>query len=169
MYRRSELRRVLRLLVDGMTRKTVLLAVLLLLVAAGAIAAALAAPWFFSWAFWQEVFTLKYWQEGDDSTSRSEVFRNLGLAGIALGALIVGSTRALSAHRQAGAAVEQARIAEEGLFTERFSRAAEQLGSAQLPVRLGGIYALWRLTQDSPTRDLVAVVDILSAFVRDPP
>ena len=152
-----------------MTRKSVLLAVLLLLVAAGAIAAALAAPWFFSWAFWQEVFTFKYWQEGGDSTSRSEVFRNLGLAGIALGALIVGSIRALSAHRQARAANEQARIAQQGQFTERFSRSAEHLGSKEMPVRLGGIYALWRLVQDSPERDVVPVIGILCAFVRGPP
>ena len=63
-----------------------------------------------------------FWQEGSDSTSRSEVFRNLVLATIAVGALVVGSARAWSANLQAGAAVEQARIAEEGLFTERFSR-----------------------------------------------
>ncbi len=73
-----------------MTRRSVLLAVLLLLAAAGAIAAALGAPWFFS---------LAYWQEGGVGTSRSEVVRNLGLAFIALGALIVGSMRAWSAHR----------------------------------------------------------------------
>ncbi|MCH8113319.1 MAG: pentapeptide repeat-containing protein [Proteobacteria bacterium] len=160
MTRKSELLGVLRRLVDGMTRKSVLLAVLLLLVAAGAIAAALTAP---------PIFSFVYWQEGDDSTSRSEVFRNLGLAGIAFGALIVGSIRALSAHRQARAASEQARIAEQGQFTERFSRAAEQLGSPALPVRLGGIYALWRLAEDSSLRDLISVIDILCAFVRHPP
>jgi hypothetical protein len=36
-------------------------------------------------------------------------------------------------------------------------------------VRLGGIYALWRLASDSPERDVVPVIDILCAFVRDPP
>ncbi len=54
-------------------------------------------------------------------------------------------------------------------FTERFSRAAEQLGNPVLPVRLGGIYALWRLTEDSSLRDVIYVIDILCAFVRDPP
>ena len=114
-------------------------------------------------------FSFAYWQEGGVGTSRSEVFRNLGLAAIALGALIVGSIRAWSAHRQARAANEQARIAEQGQFTERFSRAAEQLGNPALPVRLGGIYALWRLAEDSSLRDVISVIDILCAFVRDPP
>ena len=47
--------------------------------------------------------------------------------------------------------------------------AAEHLGSEQLPVRLGGIYALWRLAEDSPERDEKTVWDILCAFVRVPP
>ena len=63
-----------------------------------------------SWAYWQEVFTLAYWQEGGEKgTSRSEVLRNFLLAAIALGALIVGSMRARSAHRQAN-------VAEQGNF-----------------------------------------------------
>jgi hypothetical protein len=134
-------------------------ALAILAVAAVGIWAALP-PTIFSWA---------YWQDAVDGTSRSEVFRNLALAGIALGALIVGSIRARSAHRQARAANEQARIAEQGQFTERFSRATEQLGNPALPVRLGGIYALWRLAEDSSVRDLKSVIDILCAFVRDPP
>ncbi len=36
-------------------------------------------------------------------------------------------------------------------------------------MRLGGIHALWRLAEDSSLRDLVSVIDILCAFVRDPP
>ncbi len=129
------------------------------------------------------VFSWAYWQEGDTSTSRSEVFRNVGLFFVAVIALGFGIWRAWTAHRQAEAsqrqaeaaiaqaraANEQARIAEEGQFTERFSRAVEHLGSEQLPVRLGGIYALWRLAKDSPEHDMTSVVDILCAFVRDPP
>lgn len=39
----------------------------------------------------------------------------------------------------------------------------------ELPVRLGGIFALWRLAEDSPARDEKTVWDILSAFIRNPP
>ena len=122
------------------------------------------------------VFSWAYWQEGDTSTSRSEVFRNVGLFFVAVIALGFGIWRAWTAHRQAEAsqrqaeaANEQARIAQQGHITDRFSTAVEHLGSAQLPVRLGGIYALWRLIKDSPERDVISVVDILCAFVRHPP
>ncbi len=136
------------------------------------------------------ILSWAYWQEGGSGASRSEVFRNFGLfvaAGIALvfafwrariatrqaeaaaARADAAIEQARAANEQARAANEQARIAEQGQFTERFSRAAEHLGSGQLPVRLGGIYALWRLTQDSPERDVISVIDILCAFVRDPP
>ncbi len=105
--------------------------------------------------FWE------YWGHGKGAT-RSEIFRNFGLALIAFFGLCFGIWRAWTAHRQAI-------VAEQGLITDRFSTAVDQLGSNQLPVRLGGIYALWRLTEDAPERDVVRVVDILCAFVRSPP
>jgi uncharacterized protein YjbI with pentapeptide repeats len=129
------------------------------------------------------ILSLAYWQEGGASTSRSEVLRNLGFLAAGVIALAVGSWRAYTAYRQtqasqrqaeaaneqARAANEQARIAQQGHITDRFSRAVEHLGSEELPVRLGGIYALWRLIKDSPERDVISVIDILCAFVRDPP
>jgi hypothetical protein len=60
---------------------------------------------------------------------------------------------------------EQLRVAEQGQITERFTRAVDQLGSDQLDVRLGGIYALERIARDSAD-DRVAVVEVLAAFVR---
>src|SRR3954447_13018885 len=44
------------------------------------------------------------------------------------------------------------RLSRAGQITERFTRAIDQLGSTQLDVRLGGIYALERLARDSPRR-----------------
>ena len=153
---------------------------------------------------------LAYWLEGDGNTSRSEVVRNAMLvvaAFIGLGLI----WRAVTAHRQANAAIrqataanvqataaneqataaneqataaneqataanEQARIGNQGPLTKRFSRAVEQLGSDQLALRLDGIFALWRLLAESTeqlsgdtiNRDAIAIVDILSAFVRYP-
>ena len=128
------------------------------------------------------IFSWAYWQEGGSNTSRSEVVRNLGLLAAAVIGLVVGSWRAVTAYmqarasqRQAAAALEQvevanvqARIAQQGQITNLFSTAVEHLGSEQLPVRLGGIYALWRLIKDSPDR-VISVIDILCAFVRHPP
>ncbi|MEQ4724699.1 pentapeptide repeat-containing protein [Nonomuraea sp. B19D2] len=64
------------------------------------------------------------------------------------------------------ASLQAQRTAEQGQITDRYTKAAEQLGSSKRAVRLGGLYALERLAQDSP-RDHQAVYDVLAAFVRE--
>jgi uncharacterized protein YjbI with pentapeptide repeats len=49
---------------------------------------------------------------------------------------------------------------------ESFSKAIEQLGSEKLEVRLGGIYALERISQESP-KDYWTVMENLTAFIRE--
>jgi hypothetical protein len=57
--------------------------------------------------------------------------------------------------------------------TERFTRAIDQLGAtdekgkSRLEVRLGGIYALERLANDSPNRDYSTIMEVLTAYVRE--
>jgi hypothetical protein len=58
------------------------------------------------------------------------------------------------------------RLTEQGHITDRYTKAIEQLGSAKLDVRLGGVYALERIAVDSK-RDHPTVVEVLSAFVRE--
>jgi uncharacterized protein YjbI with pentapeptide repeats len=58
-------------------------------------------------------------------------------------------------------------VTEQGHITERYTKAIEQLGGDKLAVRLGGIYALERLAQDSPQRDHPTVVEVLGSFVRE--
>ncbi len=53
----------------------------------------------------------------------------------------------------------------EGQVTDRYTKAIEQLGSAKIEVRLGGIYALHRLARDSE-RDRETIVEVLIAYVR---
>ena len=60
----------------------------------------------------------------------------------------------------------QLKIAEQGQITDRYNAAITNLGSGSVDVRLGGIYALQRIMQDSP-RDQPTVVAVLCAFVRD--
>ena len=60
----------------------------------------------------------------------------------------------------------QLQIAQQGQITDRYNAAIANLGSRSIEVRLGGIFALQRLMQDSP-RDQSTVVSILCAFVRD--
>jgi uncharacterized protein YjbI with pentapeptide repeats len=57
-------------------------------------------------------------------------------------------------------------LAEQGQVTDRYTKAIEQVGSGQLDVRIGGIYALERIARDS-ARDHPAVMEVLAAFVRD--
>ena len=54
---------------------------------------------------------------------------------------------------------------QEAQFTDRFTKAINQLGDKQLDVRLGGIYALERLGKESP-EDRAPIVEVLTAFVR---
>lgn len=68
----------------------------------------------------------------------------------------------------AGAAAgwQQLRLAREGQITERFTRAIDHLGSDNLDVRLGGIYALERVAKNSQS-DRPTVTYVLGAFVRE--
>src|SRR5207247_10793863 len=69
----------------------------------------------------------------------------------------------------AGALVFTARnfiLSREGQVTDRYAKAIEQLGSKELDVRIGGIYALERVARDS-AEDHPTVMDVLAAFVRE--
>ena len=60
---------------------------------------------------------------------------------------------------------EQRELERQAQITERFNSAVEHLGSNELAIRLGGIYALNRIGRDS-VGDRDAIVDILAAYVR---
>src|SRR5215212_9499357 len=60
---------------------------------------------------------------------------------------------------------ETLRTTREGQITDRFTRAIDQLGSKELEVRLGGIYALERIASDSE-RDHWTIMEILTTYVR---
>ncbi|WP_458691260.1 pentapeptide repeat-containing protein [Nocardia tengchongensis] len=61
---------------------------------------------------------------------------------------------------------EQYGLAQQTAITDRFAKAVEQLGnSSSLDIRLGGIYLLGRLMNDSP-QDRSSILSVLGAFVR---
>lgn len=60
----------------------------------------------------------------------------------------------------------QIQISQQGQITDRYNAAITNLGSTSTDVRLGGIYALQRIMEDSP-RDQPTVVAVLCAFIRD--
>ena len=66
---------------------------------------------------------------------------------------------------QLKASQDQLTIAQEGQITQRFAQSVDQLGSAQIVVRLGGIYALERIARNSPA-DAATIGEILSSYIR---
>ncbi|PRY37956.1 pentapeptide repeat-containing protein [Umezawaea tangerina] len=66
----------------------------------------------------------------------------------------------------AAATWRQVQVNREGQITERFTRAVEQLGSDNVDVRIGGVYALERVARNS-SADRDSVQFLLAAFVRN--
>jgi hypothetical protein len=68
-------------------------------------------------------------------------------------------------------AEEDLKATKEGQITERFTRAVDQLGAGDkdgnsaIEIRLGGIYALERIANESKT-DYWNIIEILTAYVR---
>ncbi len=60
----------------------------------------------------------------------------------------------------------QLQTTEQSQITDRYTAAISDLGSNSVDVKLGGIYALQRIMQDSP-RDQPTIAAVLCAFVRD--
>ena len=60
----------------------------------------------------------------------------------------------------------QLQITEQGQITERYNAAITDLGSASTDTRVGCIYALQLIMQDS-SRDQSAIIAVLCAYVRD--
>jgi uncharacterized protein YjbI with pentapeptide repeats len=57
-------------------------------------------------------------------------------------------------------------VARQGQITERFTRAVEQLGSADMAIRVGAVFALERIAHESE-KDRASIIDLLAAFTRD--
>lgn len=89
------------------------------------------------------------------------------LAGIlAIIGIYMGHRRIRALERQVQIGQEQLQVAQEGQITERFTRAIEQLGSDKMEIRLGGIYALERIANDSD-KDYWPIMETLTAYVRE--
>ena len=57
-------------------------------------------------------------------------------------------------------------LTEQGQVTDRYTKAVGQLGDESSPVRVGGVYALERIGNDS-CRDRVTIIYVLGAFIRE--
>ena len=91
-------------------------------------------------------------------------------------ALVLLWWRSASANRQARAALEQAkvaqnqfRLAERGSLTGLFQASSDMLGSEVVAVRIGGIHALMRLAEQEPEDFHIRVMELFRAFLSTPP
>jgi uncharacterized protein YjbI with pentapeptide repeats len=107
-------------------------------------------------------------RRGKDGLGEKELFdienAARGTIGQMLGGVAVISGL-LFAWQQLGNTAETLRVSQEGQITERFTRAVDQLGSDDVTIRLGGIYALDRISGDSP-QDYVPALQVLASYVR---
>lgn len=99
------------------------------------------------------------WAGWGKSARAVALLASLGTGAAAVAAVYI-TNQTLDATRQQNAVTEQ------GQYTERFGRAIDQLGSDKADIRLGGIYALERLSNDSP-RDAGTITNVLAGFVRN--
>jgi uncharacterized protein YjbI with pentapeptide repeats len=101
----------------------------------------------------------------------------IGIAGTVIGVggtVIVAVTSARNARLTNQATIDSAHAdsnftleaTREAQYADRYSRALEQLGSENLDVRIGGIYALEGIALDSP-RQHPTVMEVLTAFIRE--
>lgn len=89
------------------------------------------------------------------------------LGGVAIGATLYYTWRRISiAQEDLKITQENLKIAQEGQITERFTRAVDQLGNEKIEIRLGGIYALERISNESE-RDYWPIMKILAAYIRE--
>lgn len=86
-----------------------------------------------------------------------------------VGLVIGGIAASLLAVWRSAIADRQANTAQQGMLNERYQKGAEMLASEIPSVRLAGIYALASLARDHPEQYHIQIVELLCAFVRNPP
>jgi hypothetical protein len=118
----------------------------------------------FGWLWWLGVLELYRAADGTvDNTAVSATRTGLLALGIGVGA--VGTMWINS--RNLHVTTQTFKLTQQGQLHDRFTKANEQLGDESIAVRLGGIYALKQLAEDTERpSDQEAVVEVLSAFVR---
>ncbi|MER8199376.1 pentapeptide repeat-containing protein [Streptomyces microflavus] len=104
-----------------------------------------------------------------DWARRIELFTVVVASVVAVVGLWYSNVQTRQANEQARQANEQARddraLAKEGQITDRYTAAVGNLGEDKVDVRLGGIYALERIMQDS-RRDQPTIANVLATYIR---
>ena len=116
-----------------------------------------------------------FWDVLSNGESPSATLRNLSLAlGVPIGIVLalwrstIANRQASAAHKQVATGLEQTRLAQESLLTDRFQRAAEMLGHKSPVVRIGGVQALTLLSGQHMDAYYHPVWQLLTTFAEVP-
>lgn len=118
-----------------------------------------------TWTGSDAEWTWEYW--GGSDPDRSAVLRNFALIAAGIVGLGLGGWRAWTAYQQAAAANKQVRIAIRGQQVDRYQKGAQMLESAELSVRIAGIFALRELAFSDPEETYILVQSLLCGFIRE--
>jgi hypothetical protein len=80
---------------------------------------------------------------------------------VSISTLVAAGTALVTVRQASG----EQRLTRDGQVTDRYTAAVANLGDKSEEVRIGGLYALQRIAQDSP-RDAPTIVQVVSAYVR---
>ncbi|MEU7743337.1 pentapeptide repeat-containing protein [Nonomuraea sp. NPDC049158] len=100
-------------------------------------------------------------------SARIEAARTALAAAAGVGAAVTLMLAVRRQRHQELATAHTTHDAAERRVTELYTKAAEQLGNSQAPVRLAGLYALERLAQDTPALRQT-IVDVICSYLRMP-
>ncbi|MGW0806051.1 pentapeptide repeat-containing protein [Nonomuraea sp. NPDC002799] len=100
-------------------------------------------------------------------STRIEAARTALAAAAGVGAAVTLMLAVRRQRHQELATAHTTHDATERRVTELYTKAVEQLGDDQAPVRLGGLYALERLAQDTPGLRQT-IVDVICSYLRMP-
>jgi len=103
----------------------------------------------------------------DQANARLDAVRTGLAAGAGAGAAVGLMLAFRRQHHQEIATSQTDYDATERRITELYTKAVEQLGSDKAPVRLGGLYALERLSQDNEAQRQT-IVNVICAYLRMP-
>ncbi len=103
----------------------------------------------------------------DQANARLNAVRTGLAAGAGAGAAVGLMLAFRRQHHQEIATAQTDHDATERRITELYTKAVEQLGSDKAPVRLGGLYALERLSQDNEAQRQT-IVNVICAYLRMP-
>ena len=112
---------------------------------------------------------MEYWEFIFEKEVVTASLRNLFIVLAAIVGVPLAIWRSAVAKQQAKASERQAETGEKRLRNETYVKGAAMLGDKVLSVRLGGIYSLKGLANESPEEYQIQVMELLCAFVRNPP